>query len=118
MAAQALIGNPALGIVEHPWRDDGGQDFAGETDLATAASKAGLSLTPRLFTVDVADVPAGVEGMHAFLGKELPGMLVALDETGHGAAEGIVLRTTDRSVIAKARLQDYQRTLKRRAGRR
>ena len=34
-----------------------------------------------------------------------------------GAAEGIVLRTPDRSVIAKARFQDYERTLKRRAKR-
>ncbi|MCX4390586.1 hypothetical protein OG777_27200 [Micromonospora peucetia] len=33
-------------------------------------------------------------------------------------AEGLVLRAADRSVIAKARFQDYERTLKRREGRR
>jgi hypothetical protein len=34
-----------------------------------------------------------------------------------GRAEGLVLRTSDRAVIAKAKFQDYERTLKRRAGR-
>ncbi|WP_281186142.1 hypothetical protein [Micromonospora peucetia] len=32
--------------------------------------------------------------------------------------KGWVLRAADRSVIAKARFQDYERTLKRREGRR
>jgi hypothetical protein len=100
------------------WRDNAGQAFAAETELAAEASKAGLTRTPRLFTLDAADVPTDIEGMHAFLGKHLPGTLAALDETAKGAAEGIVLRTPDRSVIAKARFQDYERTLKRRASRR
>jgi hypothetical protein len=100
------------------WRDNGGQSFADEAALTAEAAKAGLSLTPRLFTLDSADLPTGIEGVHAFLGSRLPGTLVALDESAKGAAEGIVLRTADRSVIAKARFQDYERTLKRRANRR
>ncbi|WP_284706371.1 hypothetical protein [Micromonospora phytophila] len=35
-----------------------------------------------------------------------------------GRSEGLVLRAADRSVIAKARFQDYERTIKRRDGRR
>ncbi|MEU4775942.1 hypothetical protein [Micromonospora sp. NPDC023644] len=35
-----------------------------------------------------------------------------------GRSEGLVLRAADRSVIAKARFQDYERTVRRRAGRR
>ncbi len=47
-----------------------------------------------------------------FLRKFLPGTLAPLDASAGGAAEGIVLRTEDRSVIAKARFQDYERTFR------
>ncbi|KUL29243.1 RNA ligase family protein [Actinoplanes awajinensis] len=93
------------------WRDGGGQSFATEDALQAVT---GFELTPRLFTVDGADLPADVAGMHAFLGERLPETLVALDDSGQRRAEGIVLRSPDRSVIAKARFQDYERTLKRR----
>ncbi|GAA2676193.1 RNA ligase family protein [Actinoplanes palleronii] len=93
------------------WRDGGGQSFATEDALQAVTD---FELTPRLFTVDGADLPADVAGMHAFLGERLPETLVALDDSGQRRAEGIVLRSPDRSVIAKARFQDYERTLKRR----
>jgi hypothetical protein len=35
-------------------------------------------------------------------------------DTGAGRAEGILLRSPTRTVIAKARFQEYERTLKRR----
>ncbi|MEU8658987.1 RNA ligase family protein [Actinoplanes philippinensis] len=92
------------------WREGGGQSYLHEDEL----HEVGLDLTPRLFTVDAAELPPTIEGMHALLGERLPRTLVPLDGSGHGAAEGVVLRTADRSVIAKARFQDYTRTLKRR----
>lgn len=98
------------------WRDSGGQHFASEQALRTAASVAGVELTPRLFTVDAAELPTDIEKTKAFLDDQLPGTLAVLDEGAAGRAEGIVLRTADRSVIAKARFQDYERTLKRRRG--
>jgi RNA ligase len=98
------------------WRDSGGQAFANEDKLADEAKSTGFELTPRLFTVDY--LPGSIEDMHEFLLDRLPGTLVALDDSAKGAAEGIVLRTPDRSVIAKARFQDYERTLKRRAAKR
>jgi hypothetical protein len=52
-----------------------------------------------------------------FVAEHLPGTRVALDGGAGGRAEGVVLRTADRSVIAKARFQDYRRTLKRRSQR-
>ncbi|MFI1995503.1 RNA ligase family protein [Actinoplanes sp. NPDC020271] len=93
------------------WRDGGGQTWATEDELQAVTV---FDLTPRLFTIDGSELPADVAGMHAFLGERLPGTLVALDESGQGRPEGIVLRTPDRSVIAKARFQDYERTLNRR----
>jgi hypothetical protein len=98
------------------WRDEGGQAYLAEAELERAARDAGLALTPRLFTLDAADLPTDIEGTQAFLDRHLSGSRCVLDESGQGTAEGIVLRTPDRSVIAKARFQDYQRTLKRRAG--
>lgn len=100
------------------WRDNGGQDFADENTLQGDSRATGIELTPRLFTYSAGLLPTGIEEMHAFLGEQLPGTLVALDESAKGGAEGIVLRTPDRSVIAKARFQDYERTLKRKANNR
>jgi len=97
------------------WRDGGGQTFAEERDLISEASATGFELTPRLFALDAGELPTQIEKMHAFLGERLPGTLVALDDSAKGTAEGIVLRSPDRSTIAKARFHDYERTLKRRA---
>ncbi|WP_433385140.1 RNA ligase family protein [Micromonospora sp. KLBMP9576] len=99
------------------WRDGGGQRFLGEADLVGRADALGLPTVPRLATVDAADLPRDLDGTHAFLAGRLPRTLAALDGPA-GRGEGLVLRAADRSVIAKARFQDYERTLKRRAGRR
>lgn len=97
------------------WRDSGGQDFANEATLQADAEMAGLELAPRLTTTYGDVLPRTVDGMYELLKAQLPGTLVALDDSGKGAAEGIVLRSPDRRVIAKARFQDYERALKRRA---
>lgn len=96
------------------WRDGGGQTWLGEDELTATAERDQLALTPRLFTVDAAELPSGLAAMREFLGERLPATLSALDDSAGGKPEGIVLRTPDRSVIAKARFQDYDRTLKRR----
>lgn len=99
------------------WRDGGGQSFLGEDGLVQAASAAGVELTPRLLDEFYADaMPTTVEGMHAMLADVLPKTRVGLDVQAAGRPEGIVFRSPDRRVIAKARFQDYERTLKRRAG--
>ncbi|GLY04525.1 RNA ligase family protein [Actinoplanes sp. NBRC 101535] len=92
------------------WREDQGQWFLGEDELTAT----GLELVPRLFRIDGSALPSGIAEMNTFLGEHLPATLVALDDSGLGGPEGIVLRSGDRSVIAKARFQDYARTLKRR----
>ncbi|MFI8301518.1 RNA ligase family protein [Streptomyces nigra] len=96
------------------WRESGGQRFCTEATLQRAANAEAIELTPRLGLVPGAEVPASVEDMAAFLAGRLPETRAALDEGAGGGPEGIVLRSADRSVIAKARFQDYRRTLKRR----
>lgn len=97
------------------WRDHGGQRWATEAALQRgAAGFFGIPLTPRLGTVKGAGLPQSTERMQEWLEQALPTTQVALDETGLGRPEGIVLRTKTRSVIAKARFEDYTRTLKRR----
>lgn len=46
------------------------------------------------------------------------GTRAKLDGGGGGKAEGIVMRTPDRSVIAKLRIEDYERALRAQTGRR
>ncbi|HEY4454880.1 MAG TPA: RNA ligase family protein [Pseudonocardiaceae bacterium] len=96
------------------WRDVGGQPYLSEEDLTTMAKQHRLTLTPRLFTIDATELPVELAATREFLAKHLPTTRSALDDGAAGAPEGIVLRTTDRSVIAKARFQDYDRTLRRR----
>jgi hypothetical protein len=97
------------------WRDNYGQPFATESTLQRAAETEGIELTPRLATVPAEELPTSIDAAHGWLTGLLPGTLAALDEEGAGRAEGIVLRSADRSVIAKARFQDYERTLNRRS---
>jgi hypothetical protein len=96
------------------WRESGGQPFLTEADLTAAAARDGVELTPRLFEFDAADLPRDVESMRKFLAEQLPVTRCRLDQGGTGSPEGIVLRTRNRSVIAKARVEDYDRTLRRR----
>ncbi|WP_344287111.1 RNA ligase family protein [Streptomyces synnematoformans] len=97
------------------WREAGGQSFCTEAVLQRASAAEGVPLTPRLGTIPAHDLPSGIEDTAEFLAAQLPTTQAALDDGAAGRPEGIVLRSADREVIAKARFQDYQRTLKRRA---
>ncbi|MEC3980107.1 RNA ligase family protein [Amycolatopsis sp. H20-H5] len=96
------------------WREDGGQRYLTEPELRETAERDGLELTPKLFTLEPGVLPSAIQEMSEFLTERLPRTLSALDGAAGGRAEGIVLRTPDRATIAKARFQDYERTLKRR----
>ncbi len=98
------------------WREEGGQRFLEEAQLRATAAADGLELVPRLDVRDAAELPTDVGKTYEMLREYLPHTRAALDGTP-GRAEGIVLRTSTRSAIAKARFQDYERTLKRRGGR-
>jgi hypothetical protein len=92
------------------WRDRGGQRWEGERELQRAALETGIKIAPRLGTVYAGDLPSTLEDMQDFLLELAPETMVAIDPEHEGKAEGIVLRTEDRSIIRKARFQDYERT--------
>ena len=94
------------------WREHGGQTWMDESHLQWESGSNEIDLVPRLGTIKAADLPESLEGMLALLHSVTGGVTrVALDDTANGVPEGVVLRTPDRSVIAKARFQDYNRTL-------
>jgi hypothetical protein len=93
------------------WRDSGGQKFVTESTLLRYAEADKIPLTPRLGMVQAEKLPTTLEGMDEWLRAALPCTNVALDDDGAAKAEGIVLRTQNRGVIAKARFADYARTL-------
>jgi RNA ligase len=96
------------------WRDSGGQQFLSEAALSQTADATGLELTPRVFEVNATDLPTDIDKTKAFLDERVPSTRAALDGGAAGRAEGLVLRSPSRTTIAKARFQDYERTLKRR----
>jgi len=94
------------------WRQHGGQRWATEAVLTRCAAAENLELTPRLGTVAGEGLPTTIDDMHKFLSAMLPMTLVALDEGAGLRSEGIVLRSNDRTTIAKARFQNYERTIR------
>lgn len=104
-----MLGDPLAKIAS--WRDHGGQRFASEPVLQRGSEVLKLPYTPRLGTVKAGALPTSVEGVYGWLKAALPSTQVALTDNALGRSEGIVLRTKDRSRIAKARFEDYARTL-------
>lgn len=99
------------------WRDDeGGQNFGDVQDIRIVADEYSIPMVPNLGAVHLRELPTDLEGMLAFMKRELPDTRADFDDDAKGMPEGIVLRTADRKVISKARFQDYERTLKRRGG--
>lgn len=109
--ADEVLGWPIERIAS--WRQAGGQQFLGAYALAATAAMQRLETVPHLDIVDAASLPTDLESTRAWLAEWLPHTQAALDGAP-GRAEGIVLRSDTRSVIAKARFEDYERTLRRR----
>ena len=94
------------------WREHGGQDFLEEPALQEFTTNVELELTPRL---TAGPVPASIEETHEWPSATISETLVALDTDAGGRPEGVVVRTSDRSRIAKIRFEDYERHAKRQA---
>jgi predicted transcriptional regulator len=90
------------------WRDNGGQLFYDE--LSLDVTEFSLTLTPRIGE-DV--VPNGsVREVYDWLKTKIQTTQCSLDDGALGRPEGLVVRTFDRSKIAKIRFEDYERTMR------
>ena len=94
------------------WRESGGQPFASDSEIGRRAAAAGLERTPVIWQGQAAMLPPAHTAMLEFLRTQVPATRCRIDP-GEGKAEGLVLRTEDRRWIRKARVEDYERTLKR-----
>lgn len=93
------------------WREDGSQRFFTEPTLWRFAQAEKIPLVPRLAVAEADELPTTRQVMYEWLQSALPHTNVALDGDGGSKPEGIVLRTGDRRVIAKARFADYAKAL-------
>ena len=92
------------------WRDGGGQEFAGPEVRARTAQDVGLAQVPLLESVPAP--PESVADTQEWLRNAIETTHAALDGSAALRPEGVVLRSADRSRIAKVRFEDYARTLK------
>jgi hypothetical protein len=95
------------------WRDNGGQQYADADAIVKLAAEIGFQAAPPLFDADASQLPLDLEGTYQFLLGHKTSEC-KLDDEANGVPEGIVVRSPDRSRIAKLRREDYERTLKRR----
>lgn len=98
------------------WRQNGGQTFLGLQELLLAAREHGLKSVPHIFGMPATEIPTTLLDMRVFLDFYMTHSYVCLDAEAKGSPEGLILRSEDRSTIVKARIQDYDRTLRRLEG--
>jgi hypothetical protein len=92
------------------WRDHGYQDFKSSFDLErVVALGPGWQLVPSLSPY--AWLPSSVEYTYNWLKSTISASAAKLDLDAPGQPEGVIVRTRDRSRIAKIRFEDYERTL-------
>lgn len=96
------------------WRDHGDAlQFVPDNDLDELAYLIRVDRVPVLWRGDADKLPTTRTAMYDQIGWWTgPTTRVLLDAGGKGRPEGVVLRTPDRSVIVKARREDYTRTFR------
>lgn len=95
------------------WRDGGGQKFMSIDDRNDFVRRLPVAMdsVPCIRKCKLRDIPTDIEGAYNWL-CQFRNTNVALDQTGKGQAEGVVIRTSDRSFIRKLRFEDYEKTLR------
>ena len=104
-----MLGWPADKIAH--WRDNGGQPYVDADQIVKIAEEIGFQTVPALFDADASELPTDLAETYRFLLK-FESSHCKLDEDANGVPEGVVVRSSDRSRIAKIRREDYERTLK------
>jgi RNA ligase len=108
---EELLGWPTDRIAH--WRDNGGQKYVDADEIVKIADEIGFQPVPALFDMDSAQLPTDLAGTYDFL-LTFPSSRCKLDDEANGIPEGVIVRSPDRSRIAKLRREDYERALKRR----
>jgi len=93
------------------WRDHGGQFFGDEMMIQLGSAALKQEPTPRLATIKGKDLPKTLKGVSDWL-QQFAKTKCRLDDGAKAKSEGVVVRTHDRSKIAKIRFEDYERTLR------
>lgn len=95
------------------WRESGGQSFHEVKDMQAIAYENGLPLVPYLTVHQAKELPQDVDGSYEYLKHWMAASQAGLDTEADwtGFPEGLVLRTGDRSRIAKMRYEDVHKTL-------
>lgn len=96
------------------WREQNRQPWMSEEELSEFCEAIGVAQTPRLGVVKAGDIGTTLNEAYRFL-SEYENTKSQLDvELATAKAEGVVVRTNDRSIILKLRFEDYEKTFKRR----
>lgn len=95
------------------WRKKGGQPFVERDRRAIVLDAMNIEPVPAFSNIKAGEIPTSVEDVAAWLRNLLAGgSRAVLDPAGEGKAEGLVLRTFDRSWMAKVRVEEYERGVK------
>jgi len=91
------------------WRQNGGQDFAGNLLLFKLASDAGFKVVPTLDHLRFEQLPKDRRSVYKLL-QQHKTTKAGIDIDGK--SEGIIVRNIDRSFIRKIRFEEYEKTAK------
>lgn len=95
------------------WRKRGGQAFSPAHEFASQLSGL-VETVPALRIVKASDLPRRIEDGRPFIERQVSRTRCQLDEGALGRPEGVVVRTGDRKLIFKLRLEDYDRAMRKR----
>ena len=99
------------------WRENNNQPWWNMNEMTTfIINCCGLvEYAPFKLLCSIKSIPTDIEETYEFM-RRFQHTDVNLDGTGkqNAKAEGIVIRTYDRSYIAKLRFEDYEKTFKKR----
>lgn len=93
------------------WRDKGNQPFLNRNNFEELSHLIEFETTPILGTVPSKEMPISLIATMEWL-QQYKYTKANLDEVEQGLSEGVVVRSFDRSFIAKLRFEDYERTLR------
>lgn len=91
------------------WREHGGQMFCDEEDLHAMAYSQHLLVTPR---IGLGLIPSSLRETYDWMNATISMSQAKSDSGAMGRPEGIVVRTPERSRIAKLRFEDYEKTFR------